>query len=35
MGKWVIFIGDEKFTPQVIKGMVFEGTRVQEGPDDA
>ena len=25
MGKWVIFIGDEKFTPQVIKEMTFEG----------
>lgn len=25
MGKWVIFIGDEKFTPETIKGMTFEG----------
>lgn len=25
MGKWVILIGDENFTPQVIKEMSFEG----------
>lgn len=25
MGKWVIFIGNEKFSPETIKGMTFEG----------
>lgn len=25
MGKWVIFIGNEKFIPETIKGMTFEG----------
>lgn len=26
MGKWVIFIGNEKFSPEIIKGMTFEGS---------